>query len=91
MSTNALCLKLDSEHLPGLLRGEAMQQVSRGQPELLLDFSGVARIDASAIQALEDLARLAQDTNVRLRLCGVGIELYRVLKLLKLADRLSFF
>ena len=90
MSANPLPLKMDPQRLPELLRGEALERVSRGQPEVILDFSGVVRIDTCAIQALEDLARLAEDSNVRLQLYGARIEVYRVLKLLKLSEKLSF-
>ncbi|HSU66740.1 MAG TPA: STAS domain-containing protein [Tepidisphaeraceae bacterium] len=90
MSTSAIPLKMTPEHLVELLRGEALEQVRRGQPGAVLDFSGVTRIDAGAIKGLEDLARLAEESNVPLQLRGVGIEVYRVLKLLKLAEKLSF-
>jgi len=49
----------------------------------VLDFSDVQRIDTSGVQALE---KLADQTVLR----GVNTNVYKVLKLLKLAPRFRF-
>lgn len=58
--------------------------------ELLLDFSQTRRIDADAVKALEQLTDRAEKKQVRVTLVGAGVDVYRVLKLVKLAGRLSF-
>lgn len=55
--------------------------------EAVLDFSSVERIDAAAARALEELA---DGSSVKITLRGVNIQVYRALKLLKLAERFSF-
>ena len=58
--------------------------------EAVLDFSSVQRIDAKAIRAMEELAGLADAKAVKIGLRGVNVEIYKVLKLVKLAPRFSF-
>lgn len=55
-----------------------------------MDFSSVGRIDSSAIRALEGFADAADDKGVKVVLCGVNVDVYKVLKLVKLGSRLSF-
>ena len=57
---------------------------------MVLDFSAVRRIDPNAVKALEELAGLADDRSVKVVLRAVNMDIYRVLKLLKLAPRFSF-
>lgn len=58
--------------------------------EVILDFSSVRRIDPNALRALEELAVTAKDKSVKVMLRGVNIDVYKVLKLVKLAPRFSF-
>ena len=58
--------------------------------DVALDFSGVRRIDPAGLQALEKLVRAAEDTSGKVTLRGVNVAVYKVLKLMKLAPRLSF-
>ena len=60
------------------------------QGEAVLDFSSVRRIDSGALQALEGFARVAQEKAVKIVLRGVSVDVYKVLKLAKLAHRFSF-
>jgi len=69
---------------------EALGKLESARGELVLDFSSVRRVDASAIGALEKLAGMADDKAVKVALCGVNVEVYRVLKLVKLTSRFSF-
>jgi anti-anti-sigma regulatory factor len=55
-----------------------------------VDFSDVARIDGNAVRALEELADLTDEKSVRVMLRAVNVDIYRVLKQLKLAQRFSF-
>jgi anti-anti-sigma regulatory factor len=58
--------------------------------EVVLDFSSVRRVDASALRALATLADTAAQKNVKLGLRGVNVEVYKVLKLVKLSRRFAF-
>jgi anti-anti-sigma regulatory factor len=44
----------------------------------------------SALRALEQLAIAAEDRAAKIWLCGVNVEVYKVLKLVKLGPRFSF-
>jgi len=55
-----------------------------------LDFASVRRLDPGAVKAMEKLAGIADDKTVRVVLRGVNVEIYKVLKLVKLARRFSF-
>jgi anti-anti-sigma regulatory factor len=74
--------------VPGLL--EAGKTLDGVDGEVVLDFSSVRRIDASAVRALEDFAGVADDKGVKAVLRGVNVRVYKVLKLVKLASRFSF-
>jgi anti-anti-sigma regulatory factor len=58
--------------------------------EVVLDFVSVRRIDANALRALEELAGNAEAKAVKIILLGVNVDLYKVLKLTKLARRFSY-
>ena len=61
-----------------------------GAGDLVLDFSSVRRIDSRALEALEKLAGVAGGKGVKLMLRGVNIDIYKALKLAKLAPVLAF-
>jgi anti-anti-sigma regulatory factor len=71
-----------------------LQEIAKGLDgsagEAVLDFSAVRRIDSSALQALQDLVRVADDKGVTVVLRGVNVDVYKVLKLVKLTERFSF-
>lgn len=90
MTTNAHWIKVDAERAVHTLQQEAVEKVNAAEGELLLDFSGVHRIDSSVVKALEELAGLADERSVRVVLRAVNMDIYRVLKLLKLTSRFSF-
>jgi anti-anti-sigma regulatory factor len=50
----------------------------------------VSRVDPAAVRALEDIARVADEKNVKVVLRGVNVDVYKVLKLMKLTRRFSF-
>jgi anti-anti-sigma regulatory factor len=58
--------------------------------EVVVDFSSVRRIDPSAIGAMEKLAGAADEKAVKVALRGVHVDVYKVLKLVKLTPRFSF-
>ncbi len=89
MATIAVWLKIDEEHVVHALQ-EAAEKLDSVEGEVALDFSSVQRIDSSAIRALEEFAGLADNKAVRVVLRGVNVNVYKVLKLVKLTSRFSF-
>ena len=75
---------------------QAKAEVERSTGDLLVDFSSVSRVDAGAIRSLDELATLADARSVaaggpvNVVLCAVRVDVYKVLKLLNLAQRFSF-
>ena len=68
----------------------AIQKLPNAEENLVLDFSSVGRIDASALGAMEKLAAMADKGAVKVVLHGVKIDIYRVLKLVNLTSRFVF-
>ena len=69
---------------------EAGEGLDGAEGEAVLDFSAVLRVDASTLRALEELARIAEKKAVKVILRGVNVDVYKVLKLVKLTRRFSF-
>ena len=90
MTTNPMCLKIDPERVALGLQQEAMEMVKSAEGELVLDFCSVLRIDSNVAGALEQLAGLADNRSVKVVLRAVNADIYKVLKLLQLAQRFSF-
>jgi anti-anti-sigma regulatory factor len=80
---------MDPAHLVQSLQ-EAIAQLDHAGGEVVLDFSSVQRIDPSALEAMENLAGMAEGKARRLVLQDVNVAVYKVLKLAKLASRFSF-
>ncbi len=89
MATNALWLKIDGEGVVRALQ-EAREKLADAVGEVVLDFSEVRRLDPSALQALEGLGNAVNGTTSKVVLRGVNIDVYRVLKLMKLGTQFSF-
>lgn len=89
MSDIALFLTIDEERVVTALQ-EAAGSLDRAQGEVVLDFSSVCRIDSGALRALEDFGRVADEKAVKVALRGVNVDVYKVLKLVKLTQRFSF-
>jgi len=81
--------KIDGDRVDDCLL-EACAKVDRGKGETVLDFSSVRRVDAKALRAMEELANLADAKAIKIGLRGVNVEIYKVLKLVKLAQRFCF-
>ena len=82
-------LKIDGERVVPALQ-EAREKLDSAEGEVVLDFSSVRRIDPGAIREMEALARIADRKAVKVMLRGVNVDIYKVLKLVKLAPRFSF-
>ncbi len=86
MTMSDTLIEVDSDRVTQSLH-DAGKKLDGGIGEMFLDFSAVQRIDPSAIVALESLARAADSKHVKLALRGVNIDIYKVLKLVKLGSR----
>ena len=86
---NAVFLNIDEKRIVPDLQ-EAGKKLDGTEGEVVLDLSSVRRIDASALVAIEELARTAGEKSVKVALRGVNVDVYKVLKLVKLTNRFSF-
>jgi anti-anti-sigma regulatory factor len=69
---------------------DAQEKLDSAGTELVLDFSSVRQIDPGALKALEQLAGTADEKAVKLVLRGLNVDVYKVLKLVKLAPRFTY-
>ena len=89
MSTKEIFLNIEKERVIPALR-EAACALDSSSGQTALDFSSVQRIEPGALRALEELAQIAEDKAVKIVLRGVNVDVYKVLKLVKLTHRLTF-
>lgn len=89
MTMIAVWLKIDEECVVQGLE-QAGEKLDSVEGEVALDFSSVRRINPGAIEALSEIASRADAESVKVVLRGVNFEVYKVLKLVKLASRFSF-
>ena len=68
---------------------EAIGRLESGA-EVILDFSPVMRIDAAELRMMERLAETAEAKGAKVVLAGVNVDVYRALKLARLAARFRF-
>jgi anti-anti-sigma regulatory factor len=88
MAPNPICPEIDG--CADLLVRSALERVDTAQNELILDFSGVRRVDPAALRSLAELAAKAEAHSVRIVLEGVNIDIYKVLRLVALGTQFSF-
>ncbi len=89
MTAVAVLLKLNAGHVVQFLQ-EAGEKLESSNGQMVLDFSAVHRVDPAALCAMDALAVKAEGKGVKLALRGVNIDVYKVLKLAKLARQFSF-
>ena len=89
MAMTAVWLKIDMECVVQSLQ-DAGRKLGGAEDELVLDFSSVPRIDPSVLSAMTEFAAVADDNGVKIVLRGVSIDIYKVLKMVKLASRFAF-
>jgi anti-anti-sigma regulatory factor len=89
MATIALFLNIDRERVASSVK-EAVEKLDSAEGEAVLDFSSVLRIDSTAMRALEGLAHRADEKAIKVVLRSVNVDVYKVLKLVKLTRRFSF-
>jgi anti-anti-sigma regulatory factor len=89
MAKDTVLLKIDGGDVVQALQ-DALGKLGGAQGEVVLDFSSVLRIVPSALKAMENFAITVNGNSSKVVLRGVNIDVYRVLKLMKLATRFSF-
>jgi len=89
MAMIALWLNMDEKSIVSALE-EAAEKLDSAAGEIVLDFVSIAKIDAAALRAIERIANKAAERAVKIVLHGVNVDVYKVLKLTKLAPCFSF-
>jgi anti-anti-sigma factor len=89
MTTTVEVQKVNSENVAQALE-DIGAKLSGAEGDIVLDFSGVRRIDPAGLRAFEDLAATADEKSVKIVLQSVNVDVYKVLKLARLAARFSF-
>lgn len=89
MAVITVWIKINEERVVEGLQ-EAGEKLDSAEGEVVVDFSSVRRINPSAIRALEGFADAADGKGVKVVLRGVNVDVYKVLKLVKLGSRFSF-
>jgi len=89
MATIAVWQKIDEERIVQTLQ-EAGKTLGSAGGDLFLDCSSMRRIDSSVLRVLEECVGIAEGKGVKVVLRGVNVDVYRVVKLVKLASRFSF-
>ena len=88
MTMTAVWFKVDGDRVAQALQ-EAREKLDNADGEVMLDFSGVRRVDPNALRAMEEFAGAAEVRSVKVALCGVNVDIYKVLKLARLSSRFS--
>jgi len=82
-------IKMDEAHVVEALH-EARERLISAGGKVLLDFAAVRRLDPKAVRAMAEFAEMAQHQGVKVVLRDVNVDVYKVLKLVKLAKQFSF-
>jgi anti-anti-sigma regulatory factor len=82
-------LKIDENRFVPALQ-EAGEKLDSIKGAAVLDFSSVRRVDSNSLRAIEEFVTIAKDRGVKVVLSSVSVDVYKVLKLAKLASRFSF-
>jgi len=89
MAVNTVQLNSNGKDIVLALQ-EAREKLDGAGGQAVLDFSSVRRIDSHELRAMEELACMAEEKAVTVELRGVNVDVYRVMKLLKLTRRFTF-
>lgn len=85
MVTDSVWIKIDGARVTAGCE-DALAKLDGSAGELVLDLSEVRRLDPAGLRALEQLAGKA----VKVSLAGVHVDVYKVLKLVRLAPRFTY-
>jgi anti-anti-sigma regulatory factor len=66
---------------------DAVEKLDGTGGEAVVNFSAVWRLDPTALRAMEEFVGVADEKGVKVVLRGVSVDVYKVLKLTKLASR----
>lgn len=69
---------------------EVRKRLDDGGLDTVLDFSSVSRLDALALQALQEFAFMAGENQTKVTLRGVNVTVYKALKLAKVTRPFLF-
>jgi anti-anti-sigma regulatory factor len=89
MATIAVWLNIDGRGVASALQ-EAAEKLDGDGGDVIVDFASVQRIDSSALRAMQEFAGVAEEKSVKVVLRGVSVEVYKVLKLTRLASKFSY-
>ena len=89
MAETAEWMKLD-EMLAIQTLHATRDKLESANGEVGIDCSAMRRLDSGTLRVLEELADKADAKTVKVVLRGVNVDVYKVLKLVKLAPRFSF-
>lgn len=89
MTTTVISMDIDERRATAALQ-ELSDKLDAASGKIILDFAAVHRIHASVLRGLEELAHAADQKGLAIVLRCVGLNAYRVLKLVRLTRRFSF-
>ncbi len=90
MTGNAVRMEIQSDAVARSLK-EAIDRLDTRETEMVLDFAAVRQVDPAALRALAELAAASEQKAVKVALRGVNVDIYKVLVLVKLTGRFSFW
>jgi anti-anti-sigma regulatory factor len=82
-------VKVDQENVIALLK-EASRDLAKAEREVVVDCSSLEWVDSAIVKALQEFADTADRAGVKVGLRSVNIGVYKVLKLVRLAERFFF-
>jgi len=89
MAEVAEWMKLDETHAIQTLHA-TRDKLESANGEVGIDCSAMRRFDSAVLRVLEELADKGDAKREKLVLRGVNVDVYKVLKLVKLASRFSY-
>ena len=88
MATSPTAVDIDEQRIAAAL-DLAAKKLDGSEKEVVLDLSSVRRINPADIRRLAEFAHAAELKKIRVLLRGVNVDVYKVLKLTKLAREFS--
>jgi anti-anti-sigma regulatory factor len=82
-------VKVDQENVIALLK-EASRDLAKAEREVVVDCSSLEWVDSAIVKAFQEFADTADRAGVKVGLRSVNIGVYKVLKLVRLAERFFF-
>jgi len=89
MVADSVWIKVEAAKM-GAACEEALAKLASGESEIVLDLGAIRRVDPAAVRALEKLAAAAEEKSAKVALLGVDVDVYKVLKLVRLSGRFAF-